>query len=257
VVRRGHDGLKLSAATARGERADTVTHGHPDQEILVTATRSGESLVLVVEDNGKGLDGLITTSGRFLAAQPSVDSLGIGLTNTRQRLAMMYGDRYAFLMANHASGGCRVEIRLPMDWWVGRGPAWLISTSMAGSIGTPPRHRRCGPDVAEDLAVCPSDRLPLGNVRHEHAGAHHVLQSRPGPLERAANVRENLHGLRVRIVATDKPSIGPGSRRSCDKYLGAHPDGARVSDNGFPLGAGGKNLSFHRSRFPCSVYFRA
>lgn len=89
--------------------------GHPDQEILVTATRSGESLVLVVEDNGKGLDGLITTSGRFLAAQPSVDSLGIGLTNTRQRLAMMYGDRYAFLMANHASGGCRVEIRLPMD----------------------------------------------------------------------------------------------------------------------------------------------
>jgi LytS/YehU family sensor histidine kinase len=89
--------------------------GHYDQSILVTASRQGEGLLLVVEDNGKGLDGLITTSGRFLAAQPSVDGLGIGLTNTRQRLTMLYGDRYAFLMSNHSSGGCRVEIRLPLD----------------------------------------------------------------------------------------------------------------------------------------------
>ena len=89
--------------------------GHTDQAIQVTASRSGELLLLVVEDNGKGLDGLITTSGRFLAAQPSVDGLGIGLTNTRSRLTMLYGDRYAFLMSNHSSGGCRVEIRLPLD----------------------------------------------------------------------------------------------------------------------------------------------
>jgi signal transduction histidine kinase len=89
--------------------------GHTDQTIHVTARRVGSALELIVEDNGKGLDGLITTSGRFLAARPSVDGLGIGLTNTRQRLAMMYGDRYAFRMSNHAGGGCRVEIRLPLD----------------------------------------------------------------------------------------------------------------------------------------------
>jgi two-component system LytT family sensor kinase len=89
--------------------------GHSDQTIHVTARRVGGALELIVEDNGKGLDGLITTSGRFLAARPSVDGLGIGLTNTRQRLAMMYGDRYAFRMSNHAGGGCRVEIRLPLD----------------------------------------------------------------------------------------------------------------------------------------------
>ena len=53
----------------------------------MTARRTGGALELIVEDNGKGLDGLITTSGRFLAARPSVDGLGIGLTNTRQRLA--------------------------------------------------------------------------------------------------------------------------------------------------------------------------
>lgn len=89
--------------------------GHVDQAIQVTVKRSGDMVVLVVEDNGKGLDGLITTSGRFLAARPSLDGLGIGLTNTRSRLTMLYGDRYAFLMSNHSSGGCRVEVRLPVD----------------------------------------------------------------------------------------------------------------------------------------------
>jgi signal transduction histidine kinase len=89
--------------------------GHRDQCIEVRLGRQGNAMEIVVEDNGKGLDGLLTTSGRFLAAVPSVDGLGIGLTNTRSRLAMLYGDRYAFRMSNLPSGGCRVEIRLPLD----------------------------------------------------------------------------------------------------------------------------------------------
>ncbi|MEQ1690095.1 MAG: histidine kinase [Gemmatimonas sp.] len=90
--------------------------GHPDQTIAISVTRASDMLELVVEDNGKGLDGLITTSGRFLAVRPrSVDGLGIGLTNTRSRLTMLYGDRYTFLMSNQAAGGCRVEIRLPVS----------------------------------------------------------------------------------------------------------------------------------------------
>jgi signal transduction histidine kinase len=89
--------------------------GHKDQCITVTARRAGNALELIVDDNGKGLDGLITTSGRFMAARPSVDGLGIGLTNTRSRLTMLYGDRYAFRMSNQNHGGCRVEIRLPLD----------------------------------------------------------------------------------------------------------------------------------------------
>jgi two-component system, LytTR family, sensor kinase len=89
--------------------------GHRDQCIEVRLSRQGNALEIVVEDNGKGLDGLLTTSGRFLAAVPSVDGLGIGLTNTRSRLAMLYRDRYAFRMSNLPSGGCRVEIRLPLE----------------------------------------------------------------------------------------------------------------------------------------------
>ncbi|MCC6242708.1 MAG: histidine kinase [Gemmatimonadaceae bacterium] len=89
--------------------------GQQAQRIHVRLTRVDQHLELIVEDNGRGLDGLITNSGRFLAARPSVDGLGIGLTNTRSRLAMLYGDRYAFRMSNHEGGGCRVEIRLPLD----------------------------------------------------------------------------------------------------------------------------------------------
>ncbi|HEY0929969.1 MAG TPA: histidine kinase [Gemmatimonas sp.] len=89
--------------------------GHRDQCIEVKVGRQGNTIEIVVQDNGKGLDGLLTTSGRFLAAVPSVDGLGIGLTNTRSRLTMLYGDRYAFRMSNLPTGGCRVEIRLPME----------------------------------------------------------------------------------------------------------------------------------------------
>jgi len=91
-----------------------LSPGHVGQHVHVTARRFGPMLELRVLDNGRGLDGRITDSGRFLAARPSVDGLGIGLTNTRTRLGMLYGDRYAFRMTNTTGGGCLVEIRLPV-----------------------------------------------------------------------------------------------------------------------------------------------
>ncbi|MEP6833824.1 MAG: histidine kinase [Gemmatimonas sp.] len=98
---------------------NALKHGlSPDgvgQSIDVSARRVGTALELIVQDNGRGLDGSVTNSGRFMAARPSVDGLGIGLTNTRSRLKVLFGERYLFRMNNTASGGCRVEIRLPLD----------------------------------------------------------------------------------------------------------------------------------------------
>ncbi len=90
-----------------------LSPGRFGQEVLVQARRVGPMLELLVSDNGRGLNGRVTDSGSFLAAQPSVDGLGIGLTNTRTRLSMLYGDRYAFRMSNAGNGGCLVEIRIP------------------------------------------------------------------------------------------------------------------------------------------------
>ncbi len=84
------------------------------QSVVVHAQRQGGMLQLRVTDNGRGLDGGVTDSGRFLAARPSVNGLGIGLANTRARLALLYGDRYAFRLSKGPSGGCTVEIRLPV-----------------------------------------------------------------------------------------------------------------------------------------------
>ncbi len=89
--------------------------GHPGQHVQVEVRKADGILELVVEDNGRGLEGQLTHSGRFLAMRPSVDGLGIGLTNTRARLTMLYGDSYAFRMSNNPLGGCRVEIRLPVE----------------------------------------------------------------------------------------------------------------------------------------------
>ncbi len=85
------------------------------QSIDISARCIGNALELIVEDNGRGLDGSMTNSGRFMAARPSVDGLGIGLTNTRSRLKVLFGERYLFRMSNTATGGCRVVIRLPLD----------------------------------------------------------------------------------------------------------------------------------------------
>lgn len=91
-----------------------LSPGHVGQSVHVTARRDGPMLELRVLDNGRGLNGRITDSGRFLAASPNLDGLGIGLTNTRTRLAMLYGERFAFRMSNTTGGGCLVEIRLPV-----------------------------------------------------------------------------------------------------------------------------------------------
>lgn len=97
---------------------NALTHGlQPEgagQTVMVHAQRQGGMLELRVTDNGRGLDGRVTDSGRFLAARPSVNGLGIGLTNTRARLTLLYGDRYAFRMSQGPSGGSTVEIRLPI-----------------------------------------------------------------------------------------------------------------------------------------------
>jgi two-component system LytT family sensor kinase len=70
--------------------------------IEVGATSADGSLALIVSDDGPGL------------VSPSPDHSGIGLTNTRARLARLYGDR-ARLDVEQAEGrGVRVTITLPI-----------------------------------------------------------------------------------------------------------------------------------------------
>jgi LytS/YehU family sensor histidine kinase len=85
---------------------NAVRHGLGQSEEAVTievaATRSNGSLKLVVSDDGPGL------------VSPKPGRSGIGLTNTRNRLARLYGAGARLDIEQTAGRGVRVTITLPI-----------------------------------------------------------------------------------------------------------------------------------------------
>jgi signal transduction histidine kinase len=83
---------------------NAIRHGiarRTDAGLLeITAQRDGDILQLTVRDNGPGLG-------------PAAPASGVGLVNTRARLAALYGDRGSLDIANAAGGGAVATIRLP------------------------------------------------------------------------------------------------------------------------------------------------
>ena len=71
-------------------------------EVRVVARRDGGDMVIEVIDTGVGLSGAPPATGK-----------GFGMTQVRERLATLYGDRARIEFANADSGGCRAVIRYP------------------------------------------------------------------------------------------------------------------------------------------------
>jgi two-component system LytT family sensor kinase len=79
--------------------------GSNAMELSIAAHRENGSLILQVSDTGCGL-GEIEPSG--------VLGRGLGLSNIRDRLAHLYGDRQQFSIANRPSGGAQVTLCVPL-----------------------------------------------------------------------------------------------------------------------------------------------
>ncbi|HUR87548.1 MAG TPA: histidine kinase [Ramlibacter sp.] len=73
-------------------------------EVRVTARREDGDVVIEVCDSGVGLSGAAPASGK-----------GFGMTQVRERLATLYGDRASIDFAGVDTGGCRVVIRYPVE----------------------------------------------------------------------------------------------------------------------------------------------
>jgi sensor histidine kinase YesM len=82
-----------------------MTSGSSAMELSIAAHRENGSLILQVSDTGSGL-GAIDPSGVF--------GRGLGLSNIRDRLAHLYGDRQQFSISNRPSGGAEVTLRVPL-----------------------------------------------------------------------------------------------------------------------------------------------
>ncbi|HZH43474.1 MAG TPA: histidine kinase [Lysobacter sp.] len=67
--------------------------------VEIRADRQGDSLLLYVVDDGRGL--------------PPATTERVGLANTRARLRLLYADRHRFDVRNSADGGVIAEIELP------------------------------------------------------------------------------------------------------------------------------------------------
>jgi LytS/YehU family sensor histidine kinase len=73
--------------------------------INVAASRDGDTLRIVIEDDGPGLP-------------PEGDlprRRGVGIANARERLEVIYGNRAGLTAYNRQPHGCRVEIWLPLE----------------------------------------------------------------------------------------------------------------------------------------------
>jgi two-component system LytT family sensor kinase len=79
--------------------------GSSAMDISIAAHRENGSLLLQVSDTGCGL-GEIDPSAVF--------GRGLGLSNIRDRLAHLYGNRQQFSISNRPSGGAEVTLRVPL-----------------------------------------------------------------------------------------------------------------------------------------------
>ena len=75
--------------------------------IVITAKKFGHDLLLEVADNGPGMtinNGLVKNS----------DS-GVGLVNTKERLAALYDNDFALVLTHNQPRGLKVNIRIPLQ----------------------------------------------------------------------------------------------------------------------------------------------
>jgi two-component system LytT family sensor kinase len=79
--------------------------GSNAMELTIAAHRENGGLILQVSDTGCGLRD-IDPSGAF--------GKGLGLSNIRDRLAHLYGDRQQFSISNRPGGGAEVTLRVPL-----------------------------------------------------------------------------------------------------------------------------------------------
>jgi sensor histidine kinase YesM len=92
---------------------NAIRHGISRQTeegiIAIRARRTGENLRIEIEDNGPGLNSAIKENKNGTAGS------GIGLANTRARLAYLYGENHSLNISDAEPNGVKVIMEIPFE----------------------------------------------------------------------------------------------------------------------------------------------
>ncbi|RMG84442.1 MAG: hypothetical protein D6714_07895 [Bacteroidetes bacterium] len=100
-------GLILQPLVENAVKHGFARHSNEGYIKLIARKCPGDLLELVVEDNGAGEQ----------PADPETTTRGIGLKNVRDRLTLIYKDRFEMIIQTAPGAGFRVTLRLPFRWF--------------------------------------------------------------------------------------------------------------------------------------------
>ncbi len=82
--------------------------------LRILAKRKGETLFLMVEDNGKGMEKKELEALEQVLNQDEISGNSIGLVNVSQRIRLLYGKPYGIRVFSTPGEGSRIEVVLPL-----------------------------------------------------------------------------------------------------------------------------------------------
>ena len=111
--------VKLPKLTLQPIVENAVLHGilekdEPEGNILLTGWSEGDDVVLLISDDGVGMDEA-TVEGILSGETGSRGGTNIAVYNTHRRLQMLYGPDYGLTYRSSYGEGTEVEIRIPWE----------------------------------------------------------------------------------------------------------------------------------------------
>ena len=98
---------------------NALKYGVRDQteksQICIHAYKKGEELYITIKDNVYGLSEEVVNAFRKNQKIPSREQSGIGISNVKERLYLIYGDRSKLDVHNRECGGVKVTIVIPFS----------------------------------------------------------------------------------------------------------------------------------------------
>ncbi|MCL2361292.1 MAG: histidine kinase [Defluviitaleaceae bacterium] len=89
-----------------------MANGDKEKRIGITAARDGDALLLVITDNGKGMDAAsFTNLQRKLSQSHMTENKHIGLCNVDKRIKLIFGERYGVTVDSELGIGTKITIR--------------------------------------------------------------------------------------------------------------------------------------------------